>query len=60
MLLAPAGLVLGALAFARSPRGARGVAIAGLVTSGVGLAIWVAFQIVGVAMTFGSMRGVAP
>jgi hypothetical protein len=60
MLVAPAGLVLGAVAMGRSPRGARGVAVAGLVTSAVGLAIWLVLQFVGLAMTFGSAHRGAP
>jgi len=60
MLVAPAGLVLGAVAMGRSPRGSRGVAIAGLITSAAGLAIWLLLQMVGLAMTFGSMRGRGP
>jgi hypothetical protein len=60
MLAAPAGLVIGAIAVGRSPRGSRGVAIAGLVTSAAGLAIWLVLQLVGLAMTFGSMHRSTP
>ena len=60
MLAAPAGLVIGAIAVGRSPRGSRGVAIAGLITSAAGLAIWLVLQLVGLAMTFGSMHRPTP
>jgi hypothetical protein len=53
-LLGPLGVVLGAVAFSRSPRGARGLAIAGLATSGAGLLLCVLFQVVGLAFSLWS------
>jgi hypothetical protein len=51
LVLGGTGLVLGIIALGRVPSGhpGRGLAVAGMATSGLALAIWIGLHLVGVA-----------